>query len=1802
MDDEPEHEQEAFVLQDDLCEDDILETLAAENDEDAILVMQFEDSISETIQSDSELAAYYSNYQEARRRLSERVKVRGFWPINRRSDKGFGKKGKGKGKGKSPFSGPGSLARRIANSFCRICMQKGHWKNECPQRAGGNSSSSNSNPAANVAPTSVVIAEEVPEEIAHFTIVDDQDPQAEQACFGVMTSQGGNRRTGDNRGKIMMDKLQFAERFHLQWKRHDRTKKSSEARVPIRSELEQQSLTPAPACPESEHMSLKPLHPSEAAVDTQICDVHFATAGTVGIVDLGASQTVIGDAQVKELIQNLPERIQSQIQRTTCNLTFRFGNQQTLTSRHALLLPLGHAKFRIAIVPGKTPFLLSSSFLKGIKAVIDTDTGVLWSKSLNKELMVSQSSKNLFLMDISQLWQGPNEEPTVQKSSATGFTCLQVPIQNTVSSPMPESSESASPGLSPEKVNQVTGEDSCQEIQDPAGSMTESANNRNHMTMHGRPHDAPHSFSQPSSSLCEADAQHISDVHHVQRGHQVDSVSRGAEEDRVQGRAGTHPGDDPGAIGQRTHCVRQGQDGTDVSRSVRGPIMDRLVHSSLREKPEASAPDVCPVRPEASGSRDRPGYEQEPDQEIREDEGVPSHRLGRLRCVGSDLRTGSSGDLLRNASSGQDSTGGGTSGKSLHGEQAVGESHHEHGDGHAGGSHACTSTECESRAVESACSADVHVHDRDVDLDFDFTPNQGHNSFKARIQRDVRKFSKELHDIVIQVRSKPRCQQPRLDLLEVMCSGESELTKQMQRLGGKAQRFGRLQGDLNTVEGRRRLFTILATQQPKHVWVSPECGPWCQWSQFNMNRSLKGWEQVMNKREQQLWQISLAVVLYRFQKEHHNHFDLEQPRGSALMKTPGMHEILQGTLWNEFDMCKVGDLRDPQTHDPIRKRMAVCSTSVDMHVALHGKMCNGEHHHRNIAGNTKIHGVTVKLSQFTELYPQKFAKQVAKIMLHDQGQRCYAMVGETIDDHPTKRRRLGSKLSPQAIAERFAEPPEATITWLSAMKVADRTAPRVGTQVVEAGELFEQVQSLCPQHHVRHIVLCRGTDRYVGPNRAIPPGFAPLRRQVCIKRRSEDLHVDDWEAWENLSQRGLRRKGQSARVSMTVFASVKEPEVPSSAVPVHTGDGSVSPSSHRRPLETKGASQPPAAKRMHHNPTGNGPETASTTPRPQNLDATPNADINLKPHHNNPELNNHNLHPISNPDDNGRNNSEVSHESSERTAETETSEVPHQIVDLASQKHGPEFLQLDRDEQSWLLKLHRNLGHPGHAKLTEFCRQLQCPERILKAIRDIQCSVCQESRGPVISRPSAIHEPCDFGDVVSMDGITWTNSQGSQFHFYHFLDQSTMFNTAVVSPGHTTDHACRALLTGWFNWAGPPNLLCVDAATELNSDEFSSFLQRHSVKCRTCAAEAHWQNARTERHGGILQLMLNKVDPEQPITTYEQMSAALSHVTSTKNQWSRHRGFPPEMLVFGKGVRVPGSVTSDPTVAAHAAALSNQPDGMRFRQDLALRESARKAFAMVDNDQTLRRAIVQRSRPHRGFYEKGEWVMMWKKKGEAEGSWIGPLQVIIQEGQNTVWVTRHHKLYRIAPEHLRSLTAMEEHRYQPSSTAIESRDQSSIRPAHGGVQFHDMMPPQPVDDSQGQNHAIPSASMPEVEPSVTLQAPMSSSPSGQNVPESPHDQPDTEPEIVSIPSENPNDNSNHTTTENTPAFEIPGLKHQMRKMVYMPKNIQSILFMKNKLSVLKLTSIKKISISGRKKSVHLKWLSWYQLQNASAVK
>ena len=145
-------------------------------------------------------------------------------------------------------------------------------------------------------------------------------------------------------------------------------------------------------------------------INPEECDTLFASTGTTGVVDLGASQSVIGNQQVPELMKQLPDEIRQQVRRTNCSLTFRFGNHQTLESHHALLFPLLGKWFRVAVVKGNTPFLLSSKFLKEtVGAVIDTVEGTMWSKTLNRQLPIELTIKNLYLLDINNLWKAESQ-------------------------------------------------------------------------------------------------------------------------------------------------------------------------------------------------------------------------------------------------------------------------------------------------------------------------------------------------------------------------------------------------------------------------------------------------------------------------------------------------------------------------------------------------------------------------------------------------------------------------------------------------------------------------------------------------------------------------------------------------------------------------------------------------------------------------------------------------------------------------------------------------------------------------------------------------------------------------------------------------------------------------------------------------------------------------------------------------------------------------------------------------------------------------------------------------------------------------------------------------------------------------------------------------------------------------------------------------------------------------------------------------------------------------------------------------
>lgn len=84
---------------------------------------------------------------------------------------------------------------------------------------------------------------------------------------------------------------------------------------------------------------------------------------------------MVGSKLLPSLIESLPAEIQKQLFRTNCDITFRFGNQGTLDSQQALVIPLQSLGLglKIAIVKGETPLLLSNTLIRTLKASIDTE-------------------------------------------------------------------------------------------------------------------------------------------------------------------------------------------------------------------------------------------------------------------------------------------------------------------------------------------------------------------------------------------------------------------------------------------------------------------------------------------------------------------------------------------------------------------------------------------------------------------------------------------------------------------------------------------------------------------------------------------------------------------------------------------------------------------------------------------------------------------------------------------------------------------------------------------------------------------------------------------------------------------------------------------------------------------------------------------------------------------------------------------------------------------------------------------------------------------------------------------------------------------------------------------------------------------------------------------------------------------------------------------------------------------------------------------------------------------------------------
>ena len=885
-------------------------------------------------------------------------------------------------------------------------------------------------------------------------------------------------------------------------------------------------------------------------------------------------------------------------------------------------------------------------------------------------------------------------------------------------------------------------------------------------------------------------------------------------------------------------------------------------------------------------------------------------------------------------------------------------------------------------------------------------------------------------------------------LFEVYCGANSQLTHQCQQLGFRAVRFDRSQGDLSTSEGRKSLFLQLVKHKPKHLWFAPTCGPWCSWSNFNGSRSITAWETLQQTRCDHLHQIALGVVLMRYQLSLNHHFHWEQPRRSLMFRLPYLKEVFHYLVVSTFDMCVAGNLKDPQSGKLMKKPMMVATTMNSLRNLLEKYRCPGTHDHQLIEGSTVWKNETIQRSSFSEHYTRKFARIVirhlCKVQKPVEPPKSVSAIQEAFAGESAKRRKVNLQATPKF--SRVLEVPE--LPWGKRQRCFAKTTPINAKEAWQA--VFVQLDQKLPR--VGRITIGNG-DLLSRIDQLFPDKI--VRTIVACRGASRTMPPPD-----SLSkgEAPYRKSVFQERDSAIIKAETEWEEWESLS---------------RRQLVRPTHASHISITVFACNPESVGRPTVTETD-PSDIPAGPSRSNLMPP------------------------------ESVIKVPDAESSPGPQEI-DMNSVHQPESFRSLPKEERQMLVRAHRNLGHPNPERLSTILRQQGFRPSIVKAALDFKCSTCQAVTQPKIARPSTLRDDLDFNDRICVDGFRWTNQKGNSYHVMHIVDWSTSFQAACIAPSRTTEDTVSNIINVWLSWAGAPGEMLVDAGTEYNSEGFSIFAQQYNICVTTISPEAYHQNGKAERHGAILQHMLTKFDLEHPINSYQDLQQALWWVVQSKNSCSLKRGYAPEVLVLGKHTRLPGAVCSHELLPSHLLADAQNAQGIKFRQQLAYRETARKAYHDADNDMALRKAILRRSRGNIPHYSPGEWVMVWREgKGALPGSWIGPMKVVVHENQSTIWTTMSSKLYRSSPEAIRPVTAVESHRIQwtPDEPSISQIAQQLRHvQGQGTTQAFDLQLPV---DNQGIELSPQSPEVPSVPPEESSQP--------DNEPEAPPSEIPTSPE------------------------------------------------------------------------------------------
>lgn len=588
------------------------------------------------------------------------------------------------------------------------------------------------------------------------------------------------------------------------------------------------------------------------------------------ILDTGASRCIIGEKVLQQLRQHLPPEIDSQVKQVPSSVTFRFGNNQSLTSSYRIQIPLLRQDntprklwLAIEVVPGSTPFLFSKKAFKQLGGILDTTKDQCIMQRLNRVFSLEHSKTDLYLLDITKLCSPENSSSEVFHAHHVGSVKASWGNKDVITGKEHDKCVVKSP-QSPFHFPRVSDSTTFnfRKFVSSRGKFVPESSHVDSSTRNASKPDVDkseerfrvHDRTTDSVASDLGSSIGVPAIYRRQRG-APELRGHTDHEQHASGASESETGTPK--FGGQSNVPRCGKTSGSTTCSINGSPGSLCYNSESNSSGNFKCQSISFERNtgQSSSPRHAIGCAWQPRSFVL-DSG--RGRGGDQRDV--DPRGGKDSSSSKQSSSPSitsiDSSDSGRLGN--HRDYMGQEAQRQVLSASVPSGHrilplvigkvpefATQSTRlCSllSSAIgagspglsgnsDDACSSSVPtaVIDTDFHEEVQRTRNQLNANFPSFVRdQDLSHSYVAAEGLIEQVfhSAKSSCPKIQIKLLEVYAGPHSPLVEAVQSLGYQAMRFTKTDGDLSTLSGRRKLGEIIDRFQPENIWVAPECRPW----------------------------------------------------------------------------------------------------------------------------------------------------------------------------------------------------------------------------------------------------------------------------------------------------------------------------------------------------------------------------------------------------------------------------------------------------------------------------------------------------------------------------------------------------------------------------------------------------------------------------------------------------------------------------------------------------------------------------------------------------------------------------------------------------------------------------------------------------------------------------------------------------------------------------------------------------------------------------------------------------------------